>query len=178
MFFLPLEQSVHYPDVLMQHSEIQTHFVSSIQLLVRGDTRNLEPRLRKALADIDPNLTIITVQSMNEQVASNFDQQRMVAQLAGTFGLIAMLLAAIGLYRLTTYTVACRTSEIGVRMALGANRLNIVRLPCRITFSRMDPRRSDGQFSCFPKCHCRLSPRRTQVDLHLRPVGPVTSVPG
>jgi predicted permease len=92
MFFLPLEQRVHYPDAL-ESNEIQTHFVGSIQLLVRGDTRNLEPQLRKALADIDPNLTIITVQSMKEQVASNFDQQRMVAQLAGTFGVIAILLA-------------------------------------------------------------------------------------
>jgi predicted permease len=134
MFFLPLEQSVHYPDVPMQRNEIQTHFVGSIQLLVRGDTRNLEPQLRKALADIDPNLTIITVQSMNQQVASNFDQQRMVARLAGTFGVIAMLLAAIGLYGLMAYMVACRTGEIGVRMALGADRLNIVRLVLRGAF--------------------------------------------
>jgi predicted permease len=133
MFFLPLEQSVHYPDALWSN-EKQTHFVSSIQLLIRGHALNLEPQLRKALADIDPNLTIITVQSMNEQVASNFDQQRMVARLAGAFGLIAMLLAAIGLYGLTAYTVACRTSEIGVRMALGADRLNIVRLVLRGAF--------------------------------------------
>ena len=134
MFFVPLEQSVHYPDALMERGEIQTHFVHSIQLLVRGDTRNLEPQLRKALADIDPNLTLITVQSMNEQVASNFDQQRMVAQLAGIFGVIAMLLAAIGLYGLTAYAVTCRTSEIGLRMALGADRLNIVRLVLRGAF--------------------------------------------
>jgi len=134
MFFVPLEQRVHYPNDMMQSGEIQTHFVGSIQLLVRGHAFNLEPQIRKALADIDPDLTIITVQSMNEQVASNFDQQRMVAQLAGTFGLIAMLLAAIGLYGLTAYTVACRTSEIGVRMALGADRLNIVRLVLRGAF--------------------------------------------
>jgi len=134
MFFLPLEQRVHYPDVDIQRNEIQTHFVGTIQLLVRGDTRNLEPQLRKALADVDPNLTIITVQSMSEQVASNFDQQRMVAQLAGTFGVIAVLLAAIGLYGLTAYTVARRTGEIGVRMALGADRLNIVRLVLRGAF--------------------------------------------
>jgi ABC-type antimicrobial peptide transport system permease subunit len=134
MFFLPLEQRVHYSEADIQRNEIQTHFVGSIQLLVRGNTRNLEPQLRKAVADIDPNLTIITMKSMNEQVVSNFDQQRMVAQLAGTFGLIAMLLAAIGLYGLTAYTVACRTSEIGVRMALGADRLNIVRLVLRGAF--------------------------------------------
>ncbi|HTT17343.1 MAG TPA: ABC transporter permease [Candidatus Sulfotelmatobacter sp.] len=134
MFFLPLEQRVHYSDAAIQGNEIQTHFVGSIQLLVRGDTRNLEPQLRKTLADIDPNLTVITMQSMNQQVASNFDQQRMVAQLAGTFGLIAMLLATIGLYGLTAYTVACRTSEIGVRMALGADRLNIVRMVLRGAF--------------------------------------------
>jgi ABC-type antimicrobial peptide transport system permease subunit len=134
MFFLPLEQRVHYSEADIQRNEIQTHFVGSIQLLVRGDTRNLEPQLRKALSDIDPNLTIITMKSMNEQVTSNFDQQRMVAQLAGTFGLIAMLLAAIGLYGLTAYTVTCRTSEIGVRMALGADRLNIARLVLRGAF--------------------------------------------
>src|SRR5499427_5640884 len=128
MFFLPLEQRVHYSEAAIQGNEIQTHFVGSIQLLVRGDTRNLEPQVRKALTDIDPNLTIIRVLSMDDQVASNFDQQRMVARLAGTFGLIAMLLAAIGLYGLTAYTVACRTSEIGVRIALGANRLNIMQL--------------------------------------------------
>src|SRR4029077_3624031 len=126
--------SVHYADAMMQRGERQTHFVGSIQLLVRGDTYNLEPQLRKALADIDPNLTVITVQSMNEQVASNFDQQRMVAQLASAFGIIALLLAAIGLYGLMAYMVDCRTGEIGVRMALGADRLNIVRLVLRGAF--------------------------------------------
>ena len=67
-------------------------------------------------------------------MASNFDQQRMVAQLASAFGVIALLLAAIGLYGLMAYMVACRTGEIGVRMALGADRLNIVRLVLRGAF--------------------------------------------
>ena len=134
MFFLPLEQNLHYSEPLMQRLEVKSHFMGGIQLLVRGDTRNLEPQLRKALAEIDPNLTVITVQTMEQQVAMNFDQQRVVAQLAGTFGVIALLLAAIGLYGLTAYTVARRTSEIGLRMALGADRLRIVRLVLRGAF--------------------------------------------
>ena len=134
MFFLPLEQSIHYDEKLMHDFEAKSHFVSGIQLHLRGPVANLEPQLRRALGEVDPNLTIISVTTMDEQVAMNFDQERMVAQLAGTFGLIALLLAAIGLYGLTAYTVVRRTSEIGVRMALGADRMNIVRLVLRGAF--------------------------------------------
>ncbi len=134
MFFVPLEQTVPYSEDLMHSLEAKSHFMGAIQLRVRGDTLNLEPQLRKALAEIDPTLTVISVQSMEQQVAMNFDQQRMVAQLASTFGVIALLLAAIGLYGLTAYTVVRRTSEIGVRMALGADRMSIVRLVLRGAF--------------------------------------------
>jgi hypothetical protein len=126
MFFVSLDQREHYGPGLMQQMVDQSHFMGGIQLLVRGATENLEPQLRRALAEVDPTLTIISVEPMGEQVAANFDQQRMVAQLTGTFGVIALLLAAIGLYGLTAYSVVRRTSEIGVRMALGANRMNIV----------------------------------------------------
>jgi predicted permease len=134
MFFLPLEQAIHYDDKMIQGFEEESHFISGIQLRLRGPAPNLEAQLRRVLGEIDPNLTIISVTPMDEQVALNFDQERMVAQLAGTFGIIALLLAAIGLYGLTAYTVVRRTSEIGVRMALGADRVHIVRLVLRGAF--------------------------------------------
>jgi len=67
-------------------------------------------------------------------VDMNFDQQRAVARLTGLFGIIALILAAVGLYGVTAYTVARRTSEIGIRIALGADRMNVVRLVLRGAF--------------------------------------------
>ena len=134
MFFVPLQVTETGYEPLMQMMFNRSHFMNSIQLLVRGGTQNLEPQIRSALADVDPNLTVISVVSMKNQVASNFDQQRMVARLTGTFGTVALLLAAIGLYGLTAYSVVQRTSEIGVRMAVGANRINIVGLVLRDAF--------------------------------------------
>lgn len=133
-FYVPLEQNETADDPLMQMMMTRSHWMQSIQLVVGGTVTNIEPQIRRAVAEIDPSLTLISVQTMHEQVASNFNQQRMVANLAGIFGGIALLLAAIGLYGLTAYSVVRRTSEIGVRMALGANRMNIVQLVLRGAF--------------------------------------------
>jgi predicted permease len=134
MFYVPLEQTEHSDDQMMQSILERSHFMGSIQMLAAGSTQNLEAQIRRAVGEVDPTLTIISVQSMEQQVSSNFDQERMVANLAGAFGFIALLLAAIGLYGLTAYSVVRRTAEIGVRMALGADRLNIVRLVLRGAF--------------------------------------------
>lgn len=71
---------------------------------------------------------MISIRTLQQQVERTFDQQRAVATLAGLFGVIALVLAAVGLYGVTAFSVANRTGEIGLRMALGADRARVVAL--------------------------------------------------
>ena len=137
MFYVPLAQTVDYEHELMKKIELRSHFIGGIMLVTDMPPGVLEPALTRMLAELDPNLTINSVRTMRQQVELSFDRERAVATLAGLFGVVALLLAAVGLYGVTAYTVARRTNEIGIRVALGADRSKVIRLVLGGAFKRV-----------------------------------------
>jgi ABC-type antimicrobial peptide transport system permease subunit len=109
-------------------AESRSVYPNSITVQYAGDAASLESAARRTLASINSDLTMVSFRSLDYQVADNFNEERLVSRLTGLFGLLALTLASVGLYGITAYSVARRTNEIGVRMALGANRGNVVSL--------------------------------------------------
>jgi len=131
VYLRPLTQRFAYHDANMDSGETQSMFIDSMILSFSRPQENADALIRQTLAGIDPNLTVLDLRTLDAQVAGNFNEDRLVAQLSSLFGILSLILASVGLYGVMSYFVARRTSEIGIRMALGATRGNVVTLVMR-----------------------------------------------
>jgi predicted permease len=132
MYFRPLNQQIDgllEPNMVM--AEGRSLYINSVTLRFDRAPQGLDAMVRRTLQSINPNLTVIDLNALDYQVAGNFTQERLIARLTTLFGVLALVLASVGLYGITSYQVARRTSEIGLRMALGADRGDVVKMVLR-----------------------------------------------
>jgi predicted permease len=132
VFLRPLaQQFTAYKDPGMISTETQSMFMNAMIVDFSAPQQGADSLIRRTLAGVDPNLTIMRLDPFNEQVSGNFTEERLIARLTSLFGILALVLASVGLYGVMSYFVARRTGEIGIRMALGATRSNVVKLVLR-----------------------------------------------
>ena len=119
------------PPVAYYHHAQQSESLNNFVVRYTGASATLAPQIRQAIKQVNSNLPIDEVVSLSEHIGRSLVQQRLIARLASFFGLLALLLACVGLYGVLSYTVARRTNEIGIRVALGAQPRGIVVLMMR-----------------------------------------------
>ncbi|WP_348264823.1 ABC transporter permease [Telmatobacter sp. DSM 110680] len=131
VYLRALTQQFPYHMESMDSGETQSMFINSMVLSFNRPQQNAEQLVRRTLAEIDPNLTVMDLRSLDAQVAGNFNGDRLTAELSSLFGMLSLILASVGLYGVMSYFVARRTSEIGIRMALGATRSSVLSMVMR-----------------------------------------------
>jgi macrolide transport system ATP-binding/permease protein len=125
------QQFAGYKEPDMISTEVNSMFMQAMVLDFNRPQADVESLIRHTLAGIDPNLTVRDLHTFDSQVANNFIEDRLVARLTSLFGILALVLASVGLYGVMSYFVARRTSEIGIRMALGATRSSVLGMVLR-----------------------------------------------
>lgn len=129
MFFLPaMQRPVDTKEPIEKDDSL---YAGAIVVQTERPMSDMESIARKTLAGINPNLTVVKFQTFSEQIGDRFSEERLIARLTTLFGGLALLLAALGLYGVTAYNVVRRTSEIGIRMALGAERRRVIAMVMR-----------------------------------------------
>ena len=131
VYLRPLPQQFTFPISGLNAAETNSMFVKAMILNFNRPQPSIDALIRHTLADIDPNLTVRDLRSLDAQVDGNFIQERLIAQLTSLFSILALVLASVGLYGVMSYFVARRTSEIGIRMALGATRSSVISMVLR-----------------------------------------------
>ncbi|MBI3278733.1 MAG: ABC transporter permease [Acidobacteria bacterium] len=126
MAFLPLLQVRPQPGEPLQSAQYRSNFIRTIEVRAAGDPSAIAGGVRQALHEIDPNLPVMRINTLSSQLGRTLNQESVIAELAGFFGVSALLLACIGLYGLIAYAVERRTGEIGIRMALGAHGRSVI----------------------------------------------------
>ena len=119
------EPAAFYPET--QHDG----FLSSLVIRYSGDSGRLVPQVRRAVAAVDPGVLVTEFKPMHEIVERSMTQQRVLAQLSIAFAVLAALLACVGIYGVMSYGIARRTNEFGIRMAMGAERRDVLRMVLR-----------------------------------------------
>jgi len=101
-------------------------FDVTLEIRTAGSPESLAGAVREVVRGLDSNVPILTFTTLAEEVNNSLAQERLVAELSTVFGVLALILASVGLYGIMSYIVARRTGEIGIRMALGARRPQVL----------------------------------------------------